>query len=393
MPFAVVLLLGVACGDDEVTAPDGGDGTAPTLDAIFPVGASVGANLTLRGQNFGTTGTVSFGNVTVSSFTLWSESKIGVVVPLLDPPNVTEVDVTVAVAGKSSNAVTFTREAAGVTRLTRDGYTNWQACWAGNSTIFFASNRGGNFNIWYFDDDGDHLTQRTSFATGDTDMPATDVATLYYRSSHDGDWDIYSSSGPGAELRLTSTPEKDFEIAVSGPLGPYRFAISRAEAFNGGTIWNIWGHGSTGWAQISDQHADFHPTFSPNGQHVAFMNKAGDWVPGQIVVVATLGGGPVPISDPTENCAYPAWNPVYDVIAYTRSSAGKRNVFACEQDGTNEVQLTDFWTDVLYPAWAPDGRRLAYTAFVSGSYELFVADVGSALRGAGVGPASPGAVP
>jgi len=152
-------------------------------------------------------------------------------------------------------------------------------------------------------------------------------------------------------------------------------AFSRAEEHNGGTIWNIYGLTSGGLFQITENHADFHPTFSPNGQLLAYMYKWGDVSNGQIIVAPTLGGDGTTISDTEEHCAYPTWNWAYDKIAYVRSFEGSRNVYMCDPDGSNLKQLTFSGSHVLYPSWSPDGKRLAYSAFYQGSYELYVVDV------------------
>lgn len=355
-------------------------GPVPVLDEILPLGAGVGMTITLKGQNFGDgskrASTVMFGSVPAGSFPAWYDDEIEVVVPTLDPPSVEQVEVKVVIDGRESNTITFYREYENTIRLTNNSYTDWQPCWAGNSIIYFASFAGGNFNIYYMDADGGPATQRTFFAEGQTDMPAVSPTTLYYRSNHDGQWDIYSSSGSGMEGRITNTPEKDFEVVVAANVAPFRIALSRAEEHSGGTIWNIYGLGNSGLVQISDNAADFHPTFSPNGSQVAYMYKWGDFSNGQIMVVPVLGGDSTLISDPDQHCAYPTWNPAFDTIAYTR---GGGNVFMCNPDGTDEVQLTFTNLNIVYPIWSPDGRRLAYAAFYQGSYELYVVDVSDIL--------------
>ena len=196
--------------------------------------------------------------------------EIEVVVPAVNPHHYS-VSVTVTVNGRVSNAVELSPQPENVSRLTNNTWTDWQPCWADNTTIYFASFETGNFNIWYIDASGGEATQRTFFATGQTDMPAAAGVMLYYRSDKDGAWDIYESSGIGNEARITNTPEKDFEVVVNSGMGPYPIALSRAEEHMGGTIWNIHGYGTGGFTQISSGNADLHPTFSSNGQQIAYI--------------------------------------------------------------------------------------------------------------------------
>ena len=112
------------------------------------------------------------------------------------------------------------------------------------------------------------------------------------------------------------------------------------------------------------------------------MYKFGDWDPGRIMVVSVHGGASTAISDPAENCAYPTWNWVYDTIAYTRSASnGRRSIFMCNPDGSDEVQLTFSEFHIVYPCWSPDGKRLAYASFFEGNYELYVIDVSDIMIG------------
>lgn len=388
--FSVALTATNALGADTEAKADyitatAGSGPTPVLDRILPLGAGSGMTITLSGQHFGDgatkAGSVMFGTVPAGSIPSWRDDRIKVVVPMLEPTGVTQVQVTVVVGGRQSNPVTFYRQEENVIRLTHNAADNWQPCWANNTIIFYSSNVSGNFNIWYMDDDGGNPVQRTAFTEGQTVSPAIRAPNpnLYYRSSHDGDWNIYVSSGIGAEGPITNTPEKDFGVVRAPSLSPFVIALSRAEEHNGGTIWNIYGQGNSGLIQISDNHADFHPTFSPNGQRVAYMYKLGDWDPGQIMVVSVFGGASTVISGPAENCAYPTWNWVYDTIAYTRSVAGRRNIVMRNPDGTNEVQLTFSEFDIIDPCWSPDGKRLAYTSFFDGHYNLYVVDVSGIL--------------
>jgi len=389
--FTVTLTATNAHGsDDEAKADyitvDPAAGPTPVLDHILPLGAGSGLTVTLYGENFGdgdkSPGTVMFGNVAASDYPLWRDDEIKVVVPTMNPSGVQNAAVRVVVGGRESGSVAFCIQDENVIRLTDNSADDWQPCWDGNSTICFASFVGGNFNIWYIDAGGGTAVQRTFFSEGQTDMPAASMTstTLWYRSNHDGDWDIYESSGVGNEGCLTNTPEKDFEIVVAPSLAPFVIAISKAEEHNGGTIWNIHGYVNGNFTQISNGNADFHPAFSGNGQQVAYMYKFGDWDPGQIMVVPVHGGAVTAISDPDENCAYPTWNWAYDTIAYTRSSDnGRRNIFMCDPDGSHEVQLTFSDFDISYPIWSPDGKRLAYASFFEGNRELYVIDVGDIL--------------
>ena len=70
-------------------------------------------------------------------------------------------------------------------------------------------------------------------------------------------------------------------------------------------------------------------------------------------------------------------------MAFSSTRSGNFEIWACDRDGSNQVQLT-FLVDA--PAgcerWSPDGRQIAFDAAPEGSWDIFVirADGGSPRR-------------
>jgi TolB protein len=62
-------------------------------------------------------------------------------------------------------------------------------------------------------------------------------------------------------------------------------------------------------------------------------------------------------------------------IAMVGARGGRKDVFVCDADGRNLVQLTQDAAICLSPAWSPDARQLVYTSFLSGFPDVYLIDL------------------
>lgn len=62
-------------------------------------------------------------------------------------------------------------------------------------------------------------------------------------------------------------------------------------------------------------------------------------------------------------------------IAMIGSRNGKKNLYLCDSDGGNLVQVTREGAICLAPAWCPDGRSLVYTSFHRGFPDVYMIDL------------------
>ena len=119
-----------------------------------------------------------------------------------------------------------------------------------------------------------------------------------------------------------------------------------------------------------DPAIDYDPSWSPNGDRIAFVSNRDNGVE-QIYVMDSDGRNLMRLTkESTHN--EPAWSPAGEKIVYVRNKGGYQ-VWVMDADGQNQTRLTHVGLNV-YPAWSPDGKRIAFASFRGGVPEIHVMD-------------------
>jgi Tol biopolymer transport system component/predicted Ser/Thr protein kinase len=89
--------------------------------------------------------------------------------------------------------------------------------------------------------------------------------------------------------------------------------------------------------------------------------------------------GPAGTRNPTRliSSTRPDYGPQYSPdghrIAFTSGRSGSTEIWVCDEDGRNPVQLTSFaGPDVGSPRWSPDGRQIAFDSVATGNRDIYV---------------------
>ncbi len=100
------------------------------------------------------------------------------------------------------------------------------------------------------------------------------------------------------------------------------------------------------------------PVWSPDGQKIAFVRRAGDDT--QIYVMNADGGSPRPLTAGPGSADSPAWSPDGLQVVFVSTKAGVSQVAAMRRDGGRRRDLAPSRSEQRAPAWSPDGRLIAF---------------------------------
>ena len=189
---------------------------------------------------------------------------------------------------------------------------------------------------------------------------------LLYVSTRDGDYAIYRMSARGGDERRVTDAKGDpasprglffqIEPAPSPDGGTIAFASKRAGSFD---IYVMRADGSAPRRLTSTQADDGHPSWSPDGDRLAFGRGEVDFY-----VIGADGGDARRITADPAPDSQPAWSPDGRWIAFVRRTPGSgvRELWLVRPDGTGARRLTSLSAASYSPAWAPNARRIAFSS-------------------------------
>jgi len=120
---------------------------------------------------------------------------------------------------------------------------------------------------------------------------------------------------------------------------------------------------------------DAFPTWSPDGQFVAYETYSGDNF--EIVIRAIDGSqAPIILSDHPAADFAPAWSPRGRQIAFVSTRTGEPEIWLADLDKVGAERFTNLSQDSQsiesHPVWSSDGSRLAWAATHNGNHNLYV---------------------
>jgi len=126
------------------------------------------------------------------------------------------------------------------------------------------------------------------------------------------------------------------------------------------------------------EESAYSPSVAPKGDRLAYVREYFD-IDLMRVDLGGAGNAAVRVAASARIETAPTLSRDGRRLAFFSEQSGRRELWLSNADGTNPVQLTDFFAwDTLPPAWSPDGKHLA---FASGhgpdgsAHGLFVIDV------------------
>lgn len=223
----------------------------------------------------------------------------------------------------------------GVTQLTNNIYNDGHAYYNSEGTkITFHSDRSGNFDVWVMDADGSNPIRITTNAKDDLrpfwSPDGTQIVFQSDRADNDDIW-IIDADGTGNNLKQLTTDSASDSQPVWNPGDSTVIAFTSSRS----NVANLW-----------ELRLDA-------GQNV--------------IGVSALA----PSSNPS---SHPMWNPGGTKLAFAQETAGVKNIWIMDADGTNLIQVTDNIDDEQHADWSPDGTKLAFRSNKAGNYDIWVID-------------------
>jgi Tol biopolymer transport system component len=124
-----------------------------------------------------------------------------------------------------------------------------------------------------------------------------------------------------------------------------------------------------------EEGADFDPSLDQSGHKLVFASTRHSTQPN--LYIKDIHGAAVTqlTSDPSAD-VQPSFSPDGEWVAFASDRAGNWDIWVIRTDGTQTVQVTHGPEDDIHPSWSPDGNRLVFCSLAreGGQWEMWIAN-------------------
>jgi TolB protein len=127
----------------------------------------------------------------------------------------------------------------------------------------------------------------------------------------------------------------------------------------------------------NDSYEDTDPAYSTDGTKLAYASRRNkNW---DVYVLDLTKGELVRVTDSPHYDGAPAWHPNANLLVYESYQAGNLDIWQVVADGSEPAtNLTvDSSAGDFAPAWSPDGETIAFTSWRAGNKDLYLLNSGS----------------
>lgn len=245
-------------------------------------------------------------------------------------------------------------DGAGVQRVTDDPDDEFGPAWSPDGTrIAFTRGLEDDPNIYIVNSDGSGEVQLTDDPADDADPAwSPDGTSIAFVSTREGDSDVYLMSADGSDQRrLTDHSASDFDPAWSADGTQLFFSRDEHDGAEQSDIWLMSIRGRKAWKVVGGPDSQYQPAPSPDGTRLAFVSNR-DGV-AQIYVMDLPDSEPRQLTHTPANKSRPSWSPDGKQIVFAAGDETNREVFAINVDGTGIRPVTTNPADDVTPEWNP----------------------------------------
>ena len=183
---------------------------------------------------------------------------------------------------------------------------------------------------------------------------------IVFTTTRDGNAEIYVMNTDGSEqVRLTDNPGVDSDPTWS-PTGEHIAFVSERDHERLYDIYLMDPDGKNVRRAFDDSEYRTSPTWSPDGKKIAYntYSPLPDWA----VYISPLGGGEAErlAESGMLRGGFPSWSPDGTKVAFTVGKTWRIRIInlITRQQETMLPRIPG--SDMLYPAWSPDGKKIAF---------------------------------
>jgi TolB protein len=235
----------------------------------------------------------------------------------------------------------------------REGSPSWSA--DGHHIYFYSERPDGKGDIFSMSADGSSVSPIVINPADDGSPAVAPDGRIAFDSDRDGNFEIYVENGDKTQLRrLTRNPARDVSPAWAPDGKRLAFMSDRATPNRGFDVYIMNADGSNVERATTVNSAWF-PQFSPDGTRLAFHV-------GRDVNVLDLSTHVMKaLTQDPANGMYPSWSPDGQHIAFMSWRHGRTEIFTMNADGTDQRPIVTLATgSAIDPRWSPDGRTIAF---------------------------------
>jgi len=251
--------------------------------------------------------------------------------------------------------------------------TNQYPVWSPDgSKIAFTSDESSDYDqIYVMNADGSakiNVTNRPDYYHHDPYW-SPDSTRLAFTSGHKDDIDqIFVVNVDGSEMHQLTQGNQSVGVSGWSPDGT-RIILTTGQGIM------VMNSDGSNVRQLTDNHRDTWPVWSPDGTKIGFTrtlkDSEGSWAQ-HIFVINPDGSGLVQLTQGPYYRSKPRWSPDGSKIAFElkKSNEESINIYVIDADGSNITQLTN---DGENPIWSPDGRQIAFETFRNGeNWDVYI---------------------